>query len=237
MAVKHPKTTSAWMCSRSVQLWLALVASACLVDLDDRCGDNQRYDADNANCVCDGDFELQGNECVACAENEVGSPSGCACAEGFARATPEAACEPLAGLGQDCGDDGECGDERYPHCQIEADAEVGYCTASDCSSADDCPSDYGCNSRQAPSYCERPPEGLGRACESSDECEATAPYCETVVAKSCVVNDCAPDPSRCHGDWVCCDIALLTQSLCIPPSELEEGACPAGGTLVPREEP
>lgn len=235
MPLKHPSNPGARTFALTVPIWLALLAPACLVDLDDRCGENQRYDAANANCVCDGAFELAGNACVPCAENEVGSSAGCVCADGFARATPDAACEPLAGLGQDCSSDTDCGDERYPHCQLESDAEVGYCTGLDCSSAEDCPEDYGCNTRVAPSYCERPPAGLGRACSSSDECSETAPYCETVAAKSCVVNDCAPDPNRCHGDWVCCDIDLLSQSLCIPPGELEEGACPAGGTLVPRE--
>ena len=83
---------------------------------------------------------------------------------------------------------------------------------------------------------EHPPSGLGQACSLSDECAGNqASYCETVVAKSCVVNDCAPDPNRCYGDWLCCDIGLLGQSLCIPPSELEDGNCPAGGSLVPRE--
>jgi hypothetical protein len=35
---------------------------------------------------------------------------------------------------------------------------------------------------------------------------------------------------------VCCDIGLLGQSLCLPPSELMDGNCPAGGTLVPTAE-
>lgn len=235
MSLELPIRTGARSCALAIPIFFALLAPGCLVDLDDRCGDNQRYDAQQGTCTCQAGYALVGNSCTACAENEVGSPDGCVCAEGFVRPTPEAVCEPLAGLGQECASDAECGDERYPHCRLEPAADAGYCTSIDCSSGEDCPTDFGCNSRATPSFCEMPPSGLGKACSSSAECEGyTAQYCETVVAHSCVVNDCAPDPNKCHGDWVCCDIALLSQSLCIPPSELEDGNCPAGGSLVPR---
>lgn len=236
MLLQLPKPTGARWCALGVPILAGLLLPACLVDLEDRCGKHQRYDAEQAICVCDGDYALVGNECQPCAENEVGSSDGCVCAEGFARPTPDAACEELAGLGQECGSDDACGDASYGYCRIEVPEEPGYCTATECSTSEDCPTDYGCNTRQAPSFCERPPLGLGQACSSSDDCAGNvASYCETVVARSCVVNDCAPDPSKCHGDWLCCDIALLSQSLCIPPSELEDGNCPAGGVLVPRQ--
>jgi hypothetical protein len=215
---------------------LGLLLPACLVDLDDRCGKNEHYDAALGICACDAEYALIGSKCEACAEHEVGSPDGCVCAAGFVRPQPDAVCQALAGLGQDCQADADCGDEDYGYCRLETGSDAGYCTARDCDGSVGCPGDYSCNTRQSPSFCEHPPSGLGQACSSSDDCAGnTASYCETVVAKSCVVSECAPDPSKCYGDWVCCDIGLLSQSLCVPPSELENGNCPAGGTLIPRE--
>ena len=215
-------------------LWLA---PACLVDLDDRCGEHQVYDSEQGNCACTGDYALVNNRCEPCGEHESGSPEGCVCEEGFSRATPGAACATLAGLGQDCTSDADCGDPGYGYCYVADEGTPGYCTAPDCSTAADCPTDYGCNTRQAPAFCERPPQGLGIACTSSAQCEGNAAsYCETVQAHACLVNDCKPDPNKCHGDWVCCDIGLLSQSLCLPPDELEDGNCPAGGTLISRPE-
>jgi hypothetical protein len=48
----------------------------------------------------------------------------------------------------------------------------------------------------------------------------------------CLKSDCKADPSVCPGDWACCDIALLGNSLCLPPAELSAGECPAGGHLI-----
>ena len=237
MSRKHPNSTGARWCALLLPLFCAFSAPACLVDLDHRCGENQHYDSENVNCACDADFALVGASCVPCAENEVGSAAGCVCADGFSRATPEAACEALAALGQECQSDADCGDARYGYCHLGSGEDAGYCTAPDCSTAADCPTDYGCNTRESPSYCEAPPDGLGIACTSSADCEGhTAAYCETVQAHACLVNDCASDPNRCHGDWVCCDIGLLSQSLCIPPDQLEGGNCPVGGSLIPRTE-
>jgi hypothetical protein len=214
----------------------ALVTFGCLVDLDARCGDHQHFDAQAEICLCDAEFARQGNECVRCGENEVGSADGCVCVEGFSRTGPEAACTAAASLGQECESDQNCSEE-FPHCAIIADSASGYCTLAGCTTGADCPTDYGCNARTSPSFCERPPEGLGTPCTSAQDCEGfEASYCETVSADACLVNDCAPDPDKCHGDWVCCDISLLQQSLCIPPDELEDGNCPAGGKLIPRSE-
>jgi hypothetical protein len=237
MSFEHPKPPGGRWCALCLPLLFALCAPACLVDLSNRCGENQHYDAANLNCACDADFTLVGSSCVRCGKNAVGSTDGCVCVDGFSRATPDAVCEALAALGQDCKSDADCGDARYGYCRIEANASAGYCTAPNCSSSADCPTDYGCNTRQSPSFCEHPPLGLGQACTMSSDCEGyAASYYETVVAHSCVVNDCKPDPNKCHGDWVCCDISLLSQSLCVPPSQLQNGNCPAGGTLIPRQE-
>jgi hypothetical protein len=202
-----PQQAGAWLRAHFLPIFLAILAPACLVDLDHRCGANQHYDAEQAYCACDEGYALTGTSCVPCGEHEVGSSDGCICSEGYGRETPDAKCTELGDV------------ER------------------NCETAADCPVNYGCDKSKSPGTCVAPPDGLGLPCTSSDDCEShTASYCETVVAHSCVVNDCAPDPSKCHGDWVCCDIALLTQSLCVPPDELENGNCPAGGTLVPRKE-
>lgn len=213
-------------------LGAALLVSGCLVDLDSRCGANQHFDADSQVCLCDAEFARGEDGCVRCGENETGSPEGCVCIEGYSRSSAGAPCVEAASLGQDCAKDDDC-NEQYPHCAVEAG--TGYCTLAGCTTGADCPTDYGCNTRSTPSYCERPPEGLGTPCDGAQDCEGfVASYCETVSAHACLVNDCAPDPDKCHGDWVCCDIGLLQQSLCIPPSELEDGNCPVGGTLIPR---
>ncbi|HEX2679105.1 MAG TPA: hypothetical protein VHM19_20790, partial [Polyangiales bacterium] len=106
-----------------------------------------------------------------------------------------------------------------------------------CKSSADCDTtvDYACNDRVSPSFCERPPRGLGTSCASDADCAGfTASYCEALSSHVCLVNECKADPDRCHGDWACCDIALLGGSICVPPSEVMNGMCPAGGTLIPR---
>lgn len=237
MSFQYPKPGHARWWALGLPLAALWLAPACLVDLDDRCGEHQTFDAEQGNCACTGDYALVNDHCEPCGEHETGSPDGCVCSEGFSRATPDAACAELAGLGQDCKSDADCGDPSYSYCHQPEATATGYCTAPGCGSAADCPTDYGCNTRQAPAFCERPPQGLGIACTSSDDCAGnTASYCETVSAHACVVNDCKPDPTVCHGDWLCCDIGLLSESLCVPPDALEDGNCPAGGTLIPRPE-
>jgi hypothetical protein len=237
MLFQPPKPAGARWSALCVPLLALLLTPSCLVDLADRCGENQHYDGENAVCVCDGDYALEGNVCVRCGANETGSRDGCVCVDGFSRPTPDAPCAELAGLGQECQSDADCGDAEYRYCHLGEGGASGYCTAPDCQTAADCPTDYGCNTREIPTYCERPPQGLGNACTSNADCAGNeASYCETVQAHSCLVNDCKPDPNKCHGDWVCCDIGLLTESLCLPPDALENGNCPVGGSLIPRTE-
>ena len=185
--------------------------------------------------MCADGYGLVDNRCVACGEHEVGSLDGCACEDGYARPEADGPCEKVESLGAPCATDAECVDAHNAHCQLDGDA--GYCTLADCESSDDCESslDWSCNLRGSPSFCERPPSGLGKSCQSSDECaDFEASYCESLSARACLVNECKDAPERCHGDWVCCDIGLIATSLCVPPSELVDGACPAGGTLIER---
>jgi hypothetical protein len=49
-----------------------------------------------------------------------------------------------------------------------------------------------------------------------------------------LVDGCAGDGGRCHGDHSCCDFDSLISgvSLCVPPEQMEGDACPFGGALV-----
>lgn len=219
-----------------VVLWLAvsaLLVTSCLVDTDHRCGTHQVQQGDL--CACESGFGLVGNQCVACAEHEVGTLTGCECAAGFGRADSSSPCAPTAALGQPCASDADCSDVTFQYCRLEGDS--GYCTHADCESSADCVNDYSCNAAADRSFCERPPTGFGQACATSADCaNFEASYCESLSSKVCLKAACKADPSSCPGDWACCDIALLGNSLCLPQSELEAGACPAGGHLIPRSQ-
>lgn len=73
--MKPPRT-------RPCALWLAfaLGAGACLLDLDDRCSQNQLYDAQNDRCSCEDGFVLMDQVCVACDSDEVTVNGRCECA-------------------------------------------------------------------------------------------------------------------------------------------------------------
>lgn len=221
---------------RSSALWLIVVGPsllACLYDGGDRCGPHQEYDGDR--CVCAAGYGLTGNQCIACGTHEVGSLAGCSCEPGFVRASANGPCEEQAGLGKSCQSDSDCTHPGYSYCRVEGG--TGYCTVSNCKDSSACNTsiDYACNDRATPTFCERPPTGLGTACSDSSACAGfEASYCEALSEKVCLVNGCKEKPDKCHGDWVCCDIGVLRESLCIPPSSLEGGKCPVGGTLIPR---
>lgn len=82
----------------------------------------------------------------------------------------------------------------------------------------------------AGSMSEPQPSGVGKACESDANCPEDAPYCETFMSHTCIINDCLQKPSKCVSDSVCCDLSsLIGQSLCVPTSALTNGKC-YGGT-------
>ncbi|MFT3926428.1 MAG: hypothetical protein QM778_28040 [Myxococcales bacterium] len=217
--------------------WLVALCSAllggCLVDLDDRCGTHQKYDDTLIRCVCADGYGLYGTKCLACGENEVGSLDGCSCAPGTLRVTPDAPCSVQDTLGKACTKDEECVHPTFNHCHLTDGG--GYCTQPNCTTTMECPTSasYACNTREAPSFCERPPTGFGASCAGPDDCASfEASYCEVNSSHACLVNNCAANPSICYGDQVCCDIGLIGQSICIPPDQLSDGACPAGGKLI-----
>ena len=208
----------------------ASLLSSCLVDPDHRCGTHQVLQGDL--CACEAGYGLTGNQCLACGENEIGSLDGCACAPGFGRTDATLPCTPTDALGQACSVDADCTDMLFSYC-ASAD-QNGYCTRPDCASSADCSNDYSCNQRGTRSFCQRPPSGFGMTCQTTADCAAfEASYCEALSSHSCLLSGCKVDPSTCPGDWACCDIALLGNSLCLPQDQLSGGRCPGGGTLVP----
>ena len=212
--------------------WVGLACcafSACLVNPSDRCGSHQVQQGDL--CACETGFGLVGTHCVACAEHEVGSLTGCACAPGFGRADASQPCAAVETLGKACAQSADCTDATFNYCEPEG--ESGYCTRPDCTSSADCINDYSCNSRGVRHFCQRPPTGFGKSCQNDGDCSAfEASYCESLSSNVCLKSGCKADPSVCPGDWACCDIALLGNSLCLPQDQLESGACPAGGHLI-----
>lgn len=106
-------------------LGAGLLVSACLVDMDEPCGESLVKN-DAGACVCpDRTVPLDG-KCRACGENEHPSGAQCVCDDGFARPAPEAACEPGEaepapdGLGQSCASDADCAGTAATYCDVFA---------------------------------------------------------------------------------------------------------------------
>ena len=212
-----------------LSLFFALVQTGCLVDSENRCGTHQVLQ--NDLCICERGYGLFGNTCQACGANEVGSNDGCQCAAGFGRSNPTQPCAAAAALGQTCAADADCTDAAFPFCASSSDTR--YCTLPDCTASTDCINNYSCNTRGPRTFCERPPTGVGQSCRTSADCAGLeASYCESTLSHACLKDACKSDPSICPGDWVCCDIALIGESLCLPPTQVLSGQCPGGGVLV-----
>ncbi len=174
-----------------------LLCTACIVDLDDRCGKDQVVDAVGA----------------------------CSCKEGTELADDKHGCvstgPPLpAGLGVECEEtDNPCIDTTFSRCQ---DNSVrNYCTSEGCEPGD-CEEGYACNQRESEFFCERAPIGQGETCASDGDCAGgEATYCETMLIEQCLVRGCSE--GTCFPGWECCDLSSLgfDDTLCVP-----EGRCP-----------
>lgn len=196
----------------------------CLYDPQDRCSAGEVLAPDGFRCVCGEGFAWTAAGCVACAEDEVPGPSGCACAEGLVRSSPEAACEAVpSALGRACNPSGAtCAEAPYDYCHVTT-GTAGYCTQRGCVSSGECEAGYACNSAATPSYCERPPRGMGQACASAADCAGTdATWCDTFMTHTCIVQGCSVAAQNCFGGGSCCDLSQfgVPQPLCLPP-----GAC------------
>jgi hypothetical protein len=192
----------------------ALLASGCLVDSDERCGDSL-VENDIGACVCPNGQVPGDSGCVPCGENERAAGGQCVCEQGFSRTSATASCELVTDepgcTGSDCPVDGECA------------------SSADCASPMLCDL-YGSGE------CVDPPMGLGDTCASDADCAGTdATYCELYQSLTCVIQGCKEDGGLCPGDMQCCDFAILSRSLCVGVEALNDGACPAPGVNVERE--
>jgi hypothetical protein len=126
---------------------------------------------------------------------------------------------PDAGLGVDCDPDtNPCMDRIYNYCRAVSTG-TGYCTTQGCTQVVDCTSGYDCDTTTNPSYCRRPPTGVGFPCATASDCVGEANYCDTMVSSSCLVRDCTLAPDNCFAGYKCCDLRNLgLPTLCVEPS-------------------
>lgn len=218
--------------ARLAQAWVCLMAVAqvvgCVYDPNRRCDSDQRYNG--FSCLCAANAILvNGGQCVACGANEVGGENGCVCAQGMARQSPDAGCEPLpADQGAACDTvTTPCSsDSTFSYC-FAASGTSGYCTTSDCASdaGEACTGGYACEVSAAPSYCRRPPIGLGNSCTSAADCAGSeATLCDTMISNECQVQGCTLSPNNCFPGWDCCDLSsygIGVSTVCVP-----AGKCP-----------
>lgn len=204
---------------------LGLVAGACTLDSSDRCGPHQVIWGDNERCVCEEGAALTPTGCVPCGEHEEPGAMGCVCESGFSRPSADGACEPAPeSLGAACSADKACADDTYDYCAMGG-SQGDYCTSTGCTSSSECSSGYACVTGAAPSFCKRPPVGLGKSCTSPADCAGLeADFCDTFQSHQCLVQGCSLSPDDCFEGWSCCDLSKfgMPQPLCLP-----LGACPS----------
>lgn len=202
----------------------ALALASCIVeDGDKACGPNQhKVDVNGALfCECASGYVMteDGAGCVACGENETVAAGKCVCEEGYTRPSEGAACM-MSALGGACTDNSGCSGD-FPVCVS------GYCSEN-CTASTDCEPGWYCDVKGAVKACKKPLTGYGSMCAASSECTGEANFCESFQSKTCQIQ-CAKD-KPCPGDWGCCDFGIMT--ICIDPSRLQGGMCPAPGKLV-----
>jgi hypothetical protein len=207
---------------------------------------------DDGACVCEDGSALTEHGCEACGRNAEVVGNECVCSAGFElNASKE--CEAsrddttdddaaddtdandhammdaatTGAPGAACDVDGDC-DEPFAHCRTEPSASVGYCTSVDCEDDAECPETFMCQREVTPSFCKRPPTGIGRSCEDNDDCEGYDAWMCNAFDSRCVVTDCLSDPdAACFRDQLCCDFSVFGgPSICIPEDELDTGECP-----------
>ncbi len=91
-------TTRAPMCFRTLRLELmisvalGLVSSACLVDTNKPCGDNEVLHEVTFVCMCLPGYALSQDGCVKCGKNEIVQGNGCVCGPGYTKSGADARC-------------------------------------------------------------------------------------------------------------------------------------------------
>jgi hypothetical protein len=210
--------------------WLGfVVAPGCVYDSSERCSPHQ-VEINNDRCTCEAGYVPGDAGCVPCAENEEERSGACVCSEGYARASDDAACEPIpGGLGVECETSESCGAD-YPVCHL-TENNGGYCTTIGCGSSDDCEAGYMCQSDGDISYCRRPPLGYGKTCDSQADCaDGEATFCEVLQSNVCIVPCTAETTDVCFQGEVCCDFSLFKAgTVCTPTAACMAPGIPLGG--------
>ncbi len=204
-------------------LLLCCLAPACQYDESNLCGDNQELDEDTGGCRCVADAVLEDRLCHLCPEGEVVVDNACACPDDQVRGEGGACVDKPATLGEACnGADLTCDDPAYPRCQIDdAGSGDGYCTSEGCGDNGECDGGFTCATWESPSYCERPPTGLGTACADQNECAAFEAYVCFPITGECVTELCDLELNDCPVGYSCCDLSAFDPSvttLCVPDS-------------------
>jgi hypothetical protein len=203
--------------------WAALLLSGCVYDSGERCDQGQVL-FDDLRCVCAAGLVMTPSGCIPCGEHEVAGEGGCVCADGYARPSAEAACEPaVTGQGNACSAEMPCTDPMYNRCEASANGG-SYCTNTGCTTSADCSRGYACDTAVSPSLCRRPPLGANQACATSADCAGTeATFCDAVITHSCRVEGCSLSPDDCFEGTECCDLTGFGVPL---PICVAEGGCP-----------
>lgn len=198
------------------------LASGCLYESGDRCDSTQRFDAASGVCVCQENTVPGEHGCESCPEHEVPQGPSCVCSDGYARPAEGGACALIPDtLGAACDPSAPSCAPEYPTCH-PLDDTTGYCTA-ECTTSGECSGGFVCDTSSNPSYCQRPPTGVGHTCSSSADCAGfEATYCETLQAHVCLVQGCTKSPNTCFSGNDCCDLTMVgLPTLCVP-----TGTCP-----------
>lgn len=208
---------------------------------NDRCDENEvlvKADNEIQYCACAPGtiMSMSGYGCTPCGKHEESKNNQCVCKTGYLKLTATGPCEESSGqeIGATCSDNTACSDP-FPYCA--ADGGESYCTKQKCK-AGDCPSGFSCDETPDPSFCARLPSGIGEACTAGgNECGAfAASYCDSFMTQTCFINACATGEHTCPGEFGCCDLSSLAPvplSLCFPPNQLQNGACPVGMLVKP----
>lgn len=147
---------------------LGLTPSACLIDTDNPCRDNEVFDEVTFVCACRDGYALTADGCTKCGKHEVVSGSACVCEPGYAKAGTDTACKEVEqtapptgdagsdptssepeltklsaeGEGTPCEGDATCAD--FPDANV-CDTFVGTCSIKNCSlDPNNCPDTYLC---------------------------------------------------------------------------------------------
>jgi len=206
---------------------------ACVYDPNHRCDANQVLASET--CICDksAGYATSSSGCVLCGAHQVPGESGCACASGYAQQSNDGPCEPIPEtLGTECdtASSSACADAKVNYC-FATSGTTGYCTSSGCSTNGDCTGGYICNTSASPSYCRRPPTGVGEACATSDDCaNYEANFCDAMQQK-CLMAGCKTSPDDCFPGYACCPLSTMGGSLPGGPASLPNvcmstGSCP-----------